>query len=70
MSRYVEETLENNRKFNAKGLLAQDSSREGRLQYWTNELCAKRPQTFDFVVTVCTRNCLLDITVNAVEARW
>ena len=52
--RYVEKTLEKNHKFDAKGLLSQDPSREGRLKYWTNELCAKRPHTFDFVVTVCT----------------
>lgn len=70
MPRYVEKTLENNRKFDAKGLLDQDSSREGRLKYWTNELCAKRPQTFDFVVTVCTPNRPLDMMINAVEARW
>lgn len=56
--RYVEQTLEKNHKFNANALLAQDPSREGRLKYWTNELCAKRPQTFDFVVTVCTPDTL------------
>ncbi|KAA6408487.1 MAG: ATP-NAD kinase [Lasallia pustulata] len=49
---YVEKTLENNRKFDAKGLLSQDTSREGRLKYWTNELCAKRPHTFDVVLTL------------------
>ena len=49
---YVENTLEHNHKFNAKGLLTQDPSYEGRLKYWTNELCAHHPQTFDFVLTV------------------
>ena len=49
---YVENTLEQNRKFDAKGIISQDPSREGRLKYWTNELCEKRPQTFDFVITV------------------
>ena len=68
LSRYVEKTLENNRKFDAKGLLSQDTSREGRLKYWTNELCAKRPHTFDVVLTVCAPN--LPLTeVNAVVAR-
>lgn len=26
---------------------------EGQLRYWTNEMCAKSPHLFDFVVTVC-----------------
>jgi len=52
VARYVENTLEHNRKFDAKSLVSQNSSREGRLKYWTNELCERRPQTFDFVVTV------------------
>lgn len=51
--RYVEDTLEHNKKFDAQGLVAQDRSREGRLKYWDNELCAKHPHTFDFAVTVC-----------------
>lgn len=25
---------------------------EGQLRYWTNEMCTKSPQLFDFVVTV------------------
>lgn len=50
--RYVEQTLEHNRTFDAKSLLAEDPSYKGRLKYWTNELCATRPHTFDFVVTV------------------
>ncbi|MCJ1480124.1 hypothetical protein MMC06_000278 [Schaereria dolodes] len=49
---YVENTLLDNHKFNAKGLLAQDPSYERRLKYWNNELCAKHPHTFDFVVTL------------------
>ena len=54
LARYVENTLLDNHKFNAKGLLAQDPSYERRLKYWNNELCAKHPHTFDFVVTVRT----------------
>jgi len=50
--RYVEKTLETNHKFNAHGLVAEDPSYEGRLKYWTDDLCATRPHTFDFVVTV------------------
>lgn len=50
--RYVENTLEHNHTFDAKSIIAKDPSREGRLKYWNNELCAKHPLTFDFVVTV------------------
>lgn len=25
---------------------------EGQLRYWTNEMCTKSPQLFDFVITV------------------
>ena len=49
---YVEDTLEYNRTFDAKSLMAIDASREDRLKYWNNELCRKHPLTFDFVVTV------------------
>lgn len=48
----MENTLENNPIFDAKGLVSEEPSREGRLKYWTNELCAKHPHTFDFAVTV------------------
>lgn len=51
-SRYVEDVLEHDEEFDAKNLLAGDASREGRLKYWTNELCRKHPQMFDFVVSV------------------
>ena len=54
-ARYVEDTLATNRTFDAKGLVSDESSREGRLQFWNNELCAKHPHTFDFVVTVIHR---------------
>jgi len=50
--RYVEDTLEHNRTFDAKNIVAKDPSREGRLRYWNNELCRKHPLTFDFAVTV------------------
>lgn len=49
---YVENTLEDNHIFDAKSIVAQDASREGRLKYWDNELCKRHPLTFDFVVTV------------------
>ncbi|KAL8743710.1 MAG: hypothetical protein Q9190_003957 [Brigantiaea leucoxantha] len=49
---YVEDTLEHNRKFDAQGLVSKDPGSESRLKYWTNELCAKHPQTFDFAITL------------------
>lgn len=49
---YVEDTLEHNRVFDAEGLLASDNSFEGRLKFWTSELCAERPQTFDIVLAL------------------
>lgn len=49
---YVEDTLEHNRTFDAKSIVAKDPSREGRLKYWDNELCRKHPLTFDFAVTL------------------
>ncbi len=55
--RYVEDTLEHNRTFDAKSIVAKDPSREGRLKYWNNELCRKHPLTFDFAVTVVSLRC-------------
>ena len=58
-SRYVEDTLEHNHKFDAKSIIAADTSREGRLKYWNNDLCKKHPLTFDFAVTVLCPRVLL-----------
>ena len=58
-SRYVEDTLEHNHKFDAKSIIAADKSREGRLKYWNNDLCKKHPLTFDFAVTVLCPRVLL-----------
>ena len=49
---YVENTLEENHLFDAKGLLKKDESYKSRLKYWDNDVCRQRPQTFDFVVSV------------------
>ena len=50
--RYVENTLEHNRAFDAPSLVAQDPTRKPRLKYWDNELCRRHPHLFDFAVTV------------------
>jgi NAD+ kinase len=49
---WVENILEANKIFDAKGLLAEEPSYEGRLKYWNNEVTKKHPQTFDFVVSL------------------
>ena len=52
---YVENTLKENKKFDAKSIIEEDPSYETRLQYWTEELCRHHPNTFDFVITVSTK---------------
>lgn len=49
---YVEDTLRDNKIFDAQGLAAEDTSFGERLKYWNDELARRRPQTFDFVVTL------------------
>ncbi|KAH0547543.1 hypothetical protein FGG08_000268 [Glutinoglossum americanum] len=49
---YVEQKLESNEKFDARGVISKDPSYQERLKYWTNEMCAKSPHTFDLIVTL------------------
>lgn len=50
---YVENTMKENKVFNAAGLVAEDPESYGsRLKYWDNELAKRKPHTFDFVVTL------------------
>ncbi|KAL2429714.1 NAD(+) kinase [Exophiala dermatitidis] len=49
---YVEETMKDNRQFDAQGLIAEDPSFKDRLKYWTVDLARKHPHTFDFVITL------------------
>ena len=50
---YVENTMRDNKIFDAAGLVAEDQESFGpRLKYWDNELARHRPHTFDFVVTL------------------
>lgn len=51
---YVEDKLESNRIFDSDGLMAVEPSYRSRLKYWNNELCDKKPQTFDIVLAVST----------------
>jgi len=48
----VESTLETNKKFDAQGLIDRDVANKSHLKFWDNELCKKRPQLFDLIVSV------------------
>lgn len=52
---WVEDTMKEHKNFDAQGLLATDKAFEGRLKYWDNELCRKKPSTFDIVLGVSIR---------------
>ncbi len=47
---WVEETMKHSSYFDAEGITAKDPAYKDRLKYWTNELCKKRPHTFDLGV--------------------
>ncbi|KAF2190109.1 ATP-NAD kinase [Zopfia rhizophila CBS 207.26] len=49
---YVEHTLEHNKIFDAEGLLRKNPAFKRRLKFWTNKLCAEKPQTFDIVLAL------------------
>ncbi|TKA23546.1 hypothetical protein B0A50_07124 [Salinomyces thailandicus] len=50
---WVEETMRDNKGFDAEGIISHDpESRKGRLKYWTTELCRKRPHTFEICLAL------------------
>lgn len=49
---WVEETLQSNKKFDAESIIAKDPSYKERLRYWTNELCRKKPHTFEICLAL------------------
>lgn len=49
---YVENTLEKNEIFDAKGLLEKHPEFRGRLKWWDYELCQRKPHAFDIVIAV------------------
>ncbi|PUU75775.1 ATP-NAD kinase-like domain-containing protein [Tuber borchii] len=49
---YVEDTLKDAPEFDAEGLEQKCPGYKSRLHYWSAELCAKRPHSFDFVITL------------------
>ncbi|KAI0408223.1 ATP-NAD kinase-like domain-containing protein [Xylaria palmicola] len=65
---YIQDTLKGNKQFNLQGLieelrseyveageLDQNTATEAlsrRVRYWTEEMCRRRPHTFDFIITL------------------
>lgn len=49
---WVENTLEKSKIFDADSIVADDPTYRDRLRYWTNELCAKKPHTFDICLAL------------------
>ena len=49
---WVEDTMQHSKVFDAEGLIAKDPSYKDRIRYWNNELCAKKPHTFEIVVAL------------------
>lgn len=49
---FVESVFEHNRLFDAEGIVKANPSHKDRLKYWTIDLCAKCPQTFDIVISL------------------
>ena len=49
---WVEETMKENKVFNAEGLRSQDDSFGPRLRFWTNELCRRKPHTFEICLAL------------------
>jgi NAD+ kinase len=50
--------MEHNKAFDAVGLLRDHASYQDRLKYWTNEMCAQKPQMFDIVLAVSSSQTL------------
>ncbi|KAK4630838.1 NAD(+) kinase [Fulvia fulva] len=49
---WVEETMKDNKTFDAQGLTSKDESYTDRLKYWNNEICAKKPHQFEICLAL------------------
>jgi NAD+ kinase len=47
---WVEETMKHNKFFDAEAIVAKHADSKDRLRFWTNELCKRKPLTFDICV--------------------
>ncbi|KFA66303.1 hypothetical protein S40285_01878 [Stachybotrys chlorohalonatus IBT 40285] len=52
VSVYVDAKLRNSKRFDAPGLLAENSRFQHMLKYWTPDLCWSQPDKFDLVLTL------------------
>lgn len=49
---YVDAKLRNSKRFNARGITAQNDRFQDMLRYWTPDLCWSQPDKFDLVLTL------------------
>lgn len=49
---YVENTLQNNKIFDAKDIVEKHPTGAQRLKWWDSDLCRRRPQTFDIILSL------------------
>ncbi|KAF2746098.1 ATP-NAD kinase, partial [Sporormia fimetaria CBS 119925] len=49
---YVQDSLRENERFDARGLLEQNPQWGDRLRYWNQKLCEEEPQMFDIVLAL------------------
>lgn len=49
---WVEETLKDNKMFNAKSIAASGKGHGDRLKWWTDAMCTEQPHTFDIILAV------------------
>jgi len=49
---WAEKTLKDSEAFDAEGLVSGDESKRKRLRWWDDELCHRKPHTFDIVVAL------------------
>ncbi|CAG8796317.1 859_t:CDS:2, partial [Cetraspora pellucida] len=48
---YVDKNLKDSKRFNFLGMLNESPFVKDYLKFWTKELCAERPEIFNFVLT-------------------
>jgi len=49
---WVEDTMRDNKTFDASSLTSQDETYKDRLRYWTDELCRRKPHTFEIILAL------------------
>jgi NAD+ kinase len=49
---YVQDVMSERPEFSDKKLRSEIGKDAGRLKFWTNQMCSRHPQLFDFAITV------------------